>query len=216
MTKVLLVDDDHLFLECLGNILSNDFNDFRIVGKVVGIAGMIRKIDELGPDVVIMGTGADNDSGVTATETLRERFPNVKVIVLSASQDVNALSRLVQAGISAYLLRKCSIRELAEAIVAVASGAYVLTPSVAGKLMEALRQQSKNVQKQDYFSLSDREKEILQLAATGASNKDIAGRCYISETTVKSHFRNILGKMEVRNRAGAVALAASRGLLPVG
>ena len=209
----MLVDNDYLFLECIENVLSSNFGDFRIVGRAVGASEMMRKVPELNPQVVIIMTGADDGSDVMATETLYEQFPNLKVIVLSMSEDADTLSRLVQAGISAYLLRKCSVKELAESIVAVASGTYVLTPSMAGKLMETFRQQSKKVQTQEEFSLSEREKEILQCAAAGATNRQIAKRCRIKETTVKSHFRNILGKMEVRNRAGAVALASSKGLL---
>jgi len=210
---VILTDDDYIFLECIDNVLSNNYSDFTVVGRVVGASEMMRRVHDLIPEVVIIGIDADEDWGVTATETLCEQFPNVKVIVLSTSEDADILSRLVQAGVSAYLLRKCSIKELAESIQAVASGTYVLTPSMAGKLMETFRQQSKKVQTEEIFSLSDREREILQLAATGASNREIARRCRIKETTVKSHFRNILGKMEVRNRAGAVALASSKGLL---
>jgi DNA-binding NarL/FixJ family response regulator len=210
---VMLADDDYLFLECIENVISSDFDDFRIVGRVVGASEMMRKVHELDPDVVIIMTSADDDSDITATETLYEQFPNSKVVVLSTSEDADTLSRLVQAGVSAYLLRKCSIKELAESILAVASGTNVLTPSMVGKLMETFRKQSKKVHTEDSFSLSEREKEILQFAAAGASNRDIAKKCRIKETTVKSHFRNILGKMEVRNRAGAVALASSKGLL---
>lgn len=210
---VILVDDDYLFLECIENVLSNNFDDFRIVGRVVGASEMMRRVHDVMPDVVIIGIAADEDLGVMATEILCEQFPNVKVIILSTSEDAEILSRLVQAGVTAYLLRKCSIKELAESIREVASGTYVLTPSMAGKLMETFRQQSRKVQTEELFFLSEREKEILQFAATGASNREIAKKCRIKETTVKSHFRNILGKMEVRNRAGAVALASSKGLL---
>lgn len=212
--KVLVVDDDRLFLECLEYILSNDYNGFRIIGKTIDGSMAVKKVDEFKPNVVIMGLGTESDSGVAMTEAILEKFPNIKVIILSMSKDINVLSRVVRAGASAYLLKTCSIRELVESILAVASGACVLTPSMAGKLMEEFRQQNKNMQAQNFFSLSAREKEILQFAAVGASNKEIAEKCYISETTVKSHFRNILGKMEVRNRAGAVALATSKGLLP--
>jgi len=216
MITVLLamfVEDDYLFLECMESVLSNNFNDFRVLGRVVGTAEMKRRVHELNPEVVMVVTGANDDSEVMATEMLCQQYPNIKVIVLSSSEDANTLSRFVQAGVCAYLLRKHTVRELAESIMEVASGTYVLTPSMAGKLMETFRQQSKKSQVDDLFSLSEREKEILQFAAAGASNKEIAKRCRIKETTVKSHFRNILGKMEVRNRAGAVALASSKGLL---
>ena len=214
MTKVLLMDDDYLFLQCLESTLSADFNDFRIMGKVVGYAEVVRRVEELRPDVVIMGIYPGNDHTIEAIETLREKFPDIKVIVLSMSKDERTLSRVVNTGVSAYLLKTCSIQELAESILKVVAGTFVLTPSMAGKLMESFRRQNQNTQYQSTCSLSIREKEILQLAAAGASNKEIAERCCISVTTVKSHFRNILGKMEVRNRAGAVALATSIGIIP--
>jgi len=79
--------------------------------------------------------------------------------------------------------------------------------------MEEFRRQVKGGNKQEMYSLSLREREILALAAKGATNKEIAQKCYISETTVKAHFRNILGKMDVKNRASAVALATTKGIL---
>jgi len=214
MTRVLLVDDDHLFLELLEHTLSREFDDFRIVGKLNFRADIIDSIDELNPDVMIIGIRPNNDHGIELIETAHEQYPEVKVIALNASEDGTNLPRLINAGIAAYLLRTCSIFELADSILSVVSGVQVLTPSMIGKLMEAFRRQSHNAQNQSLFSLSDREKEILKHVATGASNKEIAKSCYISETTVKTHLRNILSKMEVKNRAGAVSLATTMGILP--
>lgn len=214
MTRVLLMDDDQLFLECLEQTLGKDDSDFRIVGKISSNTDVVRRVGEIRPDIVVAGIHPQKDQGIETIETLREEYPDIKLIILSNSEDGNTFTRLIQAGISAFLLRNCSLKELSESIIAVASGTYVLTPSMGGKLMSAFRRQNHYVQNQVVFALSEREKEILQYAATGASNKDIAERCFISETTVKSHFRNILGKMDVRNRAGAVALATSTGILP--
>ncbi|OGN87925.1 MAG: hypothetical protein A2158_05555 [Chloroflexi bacterium RBG_13_46_14] len=214
MTRVLLVDDDYLFLECLEHTLSKDYDDFRVVGKLDFNVDILNCVNTLKPDVMIIGIRPNNDRGIEYIEIIHEKYPEVKVIALDASEDGNNLPRLINAGISAYLLRSCSIFELADSILSVVSGVQVLTPSMIGKLMEAFRRQSHNAQNQGIFSLSDREKEILKWVATGASNKEIAQRCYISETTVKSHLRNILSKMEVKNRAGAVSLAATMGILP--
>jgi DNA-binding NarL/FixJ family response regulator len=214
MIRILLIDDDHLFLECLEHTLSKDYDEFRIVGKFEFSTDIVDYVNELKPDVMIIGIRSNNDSSIQYIETLHEESPDIKVIALSVSEDGNNLLRLVNAGISAYLLRSCSIFELADSILSVVSGAQVLTPSMIGKLMEAFRRQSQNTQNQNIFSLSDREKEILKYVATGASNKEIAKSCYISETTVKSHLRNILSKLEVKNRAGAVSLATTMGILP--
>lgn len=214
MIKVLLVDDDYLFLECLERILGKDYDDFRIVGKLDLSIGIINGVDELKPDVMIIGIRPNNARGIEFLETIHEENPEVKIIALSTAEDADNLPRLVNAGISAYLLRSCSILELVKSILAVVSGVNVLTPSMIGKLMEAFRRQSHNGQNQGIFALSDREKEILRYVAVGASNKEIAQRCHISETTVKSHLRNILSKMGVHNRAGAVSLATTMGILP--
>jgi len=214
MIKILLIDDDHLFLELLEHTLSKDYDDFRIVGKLDLCADLVNGVDELKPDVMIIGIRPNNDRGIEYIETIHEEYPGVKIIALSVSEDGNNLPRIINAGISAYLLRSCSIFELADSILSVVSGVQVLTPSMIGKLMEAFRRQSQNAQNQSIFSLSDREKEILMYVATGASNKEIAKSCYISETTVKTHLRNILSKMEVKNRAGAVSLATTMGILP--
>ena len=214
MTRVLLIDDDHLFLECLEHTLSKDYNDFRIVGKLDLSTDIVNAVDELKPDVIIIGIRPNNDHSIELIETIHEQYPEIKTIALNVSEDGTNLPRLINAGISAYLLRSCSILELADSILSVVSGIQVLTPSMIGKLMEAFRRQSHNAQNQSLFSLSDREKEILKHVATGASNKEIAKSCYISETTVKTHLRNILSKMEVKNRAGAVSLATTMGILP--
>ncbi|HEY96349.1 MAG TPA: response regulator transcription factor [Dehalococcoidia bacterium] len=214
MTKVLLIDDDYLFLECLEHTLSKDYDNFKIVGKLDFNADLINGVNKLKPDVVIIGIRPNSDRGIEHIEAIHEEYPEVKVIALSASEDGTNLPRLINAGISAYLLRSCSLFELADSILSVVSGIQVLTPSMIGKLMEAFRRQSHNAQNQNLFSLSDREKEILKFVATGASNKEIAQSCYISETTVKTHLRNILSKMEVKNRAGAVSLATTMGILP--
>ena len=211
---MLLVDDDYLFLECLERILSKDYDGFRIIGKLDLSADIVNNVEELRPDVMIIAIRPDNHHAIEYIDTIHEENPEVKIIALGVSEDANNLLRLVNAGISAYLLRSCSILEVVESILSVVSGVQVLTPAMTGMLMEAFRRQSHDMQNQGIFSLSDREKEILRYVATGASNKEIAQICHISETTVKSHLRNILSKMGVHNRAGAVSLAAALGILP--
>ena len=214
MARILLIDDEYLFLELLEYALRKDYDGFEIVGKYELSTDIVDSVDEMKPDVIIIGIRSNNDHSIEIIETIHEEYPEVKMIALSVSEDGKNLPRLINAGISAYLLRSCSILELADSILSVVSGIQVLTPSMIGKLMEAFRRQSSNAQNQSLFSLSDREKEILKYVATGASNKEIAKSCYISETTVKTHLRNILSKMEVKNRAGAVSLATTMGILP--
>src|SRR4030043_1476056 len=100
MIKVLLVYNERLFLECFAHILSNDFNDFRIVGKVVGSANVVAKVGELQPDVVVMGIHTDKGHGIKGIRALREDFPNVNILVLSGSDEQDDLLQTIRSGAS--------------------------------------------------------------------------------------------------------------------
>jgi DNA-binding NarL/FixJ family response regulator len=152
----------------------------------------------------------DSD-GLEAARIIRDSCPGAKLLILSASDAEEHLFRALKCGVSAYLLKTVKLSELAESIKLVANGESVLSPPLIKKLI--CKFCADPVKNRQLSSLTQREMEILQMAAGGASNKEIAERCYISVTTVKAHFRNILGKLEVKNRTGAVALIGASGLL---
>jgi DNA-binding NarL/FixJ family response regulator len=212
MIKLMVVDDHPVFRKGLISVLST-YPDFRVVGEASNGIEAVSRVGELMPDVVLMDIFMRNGDGIEATMLIREKFPEVRVLVISMSENEDDLSQAIKAGANGYLLKSIGLSELVDSVRLIGTGDAVLSPSMATKLMEELRRASKDNNKQELYNLSPREREILQFASHGNTNKEIADKCYISETTVKAHFRNILGKLEVRNRAGAVAIAIAKGLL---
>lgn len=214
MIKILVVDDHPVFRHGLSSIL-NKTPEFQVIGDACNGTESLAKVAELKPDVVVMDIFMRGGDGIETTTQLRQSNPNIGVLILSMSDSEDDLFRAIKAGAKGYLLKNVGLNEIIDSIKQVARGDAVLSPAMAVKLMQEFRETNRENARKDFFNLSPRECEILQLAAQGASNKEIADKCFISETTVKAHFRNILEKLHVRNRAGAVALAASRGLLKV-
>ena len=217
MVKLLLVDDFPVYRQGLAELLSKRYGDFasthaQIVGEIGSDTDIFKEISELHPDVVLLDFQIQHRDALEITERIHKNHPEVKVIILSFPGPEEDFFRAIRAGASAYLLKNSTFRNLVESIHTVASGNTAVSAPMLTKLIEEFRKNVKNHEKEP-CSLSQREMEILNLAARGQSNKKIAEACYISETTVKAHFRNILSKMEVRNRAGAVAIATARGFI---
>jgi two-component system NarL family response regulator len=132
-------------------------------------------------------------------------------MVLTFSDSEEVFLSAIKAGAKGYLLKGVGILEIIEAIKMVASGQATVSPSLANRLLDQIRGSKRG--KKEFHELSSREKEILKMTAQGSSNKEIAADLYISDTTVKAHMRNILEKLHVKNRAEAVGVAISRGIL---
>lgn len=212
MIRLMLVDDYPVFRQGLSMLLKNNFSDMEVVGESSGTSDTLEKVRWLKPDVVIMDINMSDGDGIETTKLLHEKHPEVKLVVLSVSEEEDKLFEALKAGASSYLLKTADLNELADSIRAAASGESILSPPFISKLIGEFRN-GKGENRQHLYVLTPREKEVLQLAALGSSNKEIAAQCYISLTTVKAHFRNILGKLESKNRTGAVALANAYGLL---
>ena len=217
MVKLMLVDDFPAYRQGLAELLSKKYNDVTgthayVVGEMNSDADIIRAIGELRPDVILLDFQIQHKDVLGITELVHQNYPDVKVIIVSFSGLEEDFFCAIRAGASAYILKNSSFRSLAESIHTVATGNTAVSAPMLTKLIEEFRRNSRSNDKEP-CSLSHREMEILNLAARGQSNKKIAAACFISETTVKAHFRSILSKMDVRNRAGAVAIATARGFI---
>jgi DNA-binding NarL/FixJ family response regulator len=137
----------------------------------------------------------------------------VKVLILTVSDKEDDLFTAIKAGAKGYLLKSVSLGELTDSIRLVANGEAIVSPSMAARLLEEFKQAGQDRADKGLGELSLREREVLQLIANGASNKEIAAKLFISETTVKAHLRSILDKLHVKNRAQAAALAMAKGLV---
>jgi DNA-binding NarL/FixJ family response regulator len=214
--RVLLVDDQLLFREGLSTLLSIH-EDIDVVGEAENGQVALTAVAQLKPDVVLMDVRMPVLDGVAATRQLTEKFPATRVIMLTTFDDDEYVFEGLRAGAAGYLLKDVPSKKLVEAIRAAAKGDSFLEPSVAAKVVAEFTRMSERplaVEASPLVEpLSKREEEILQLMATGASNREIANELYITEGTVKNHVTNILGKLGVRDRTQAALKAKDLGLL---
>jgi two-component system NarL family response regulator len=210
--RIMVVDDHPVFRKGLISVLS-DMPEFQVVGQATNGTEAITLATELHPDVIVMDVRMPDCNGVEATAALQQVTPSTKVLMLTVSDDNDDLFAAMEAGARGYILKSAELDGLITAIKVVAGGDVIITPVMAARLMNELRQGGRHRADEEFNELSPREKKVMQLVAEGSSNKEIAAALSISETTVKAHLRSILEKLHVKNRAQAAAKAMSRGLL---
>jgi len=213
MTRVLLVDDQALFREGLRTLLSTR-SDIEVVGEAANGAQAVALVGQTHPTVVLMDLQMPVMDGVQATAKLRERYPEVRVLVLTTFDDEGNVFGALRAGAAGYLLKDVSLDTLVSAIHAAARGECFLQSTVTGTVVDAVTRMmtAGPTATALVLPLSPREREILGLVSTGASNKEIADRLCLAEGTVKNHVTNILMKLDVRDRTQAALRARSLGL----
>lgn len=205
MIRVLIVDDHPIVRDGLRGTFAEEA-DIEVAGEASNGREGVEKATRLGVDVVLMDLRMPELDGVQATAALREKSPAVRVLVLTTFDSEADVLPAIEAGATGYLLKDALAEELLRAVRAAHRGESVLAPSVAGQLMGQLRKPAGR-------GLSDRELEVLQLVADGASNRAAAARLFISEASIKTHLQHIYDKLGVHDRAAAVAEAYRRGLL---
>ena len=212
--RVLIVDDHALFRRGLQMVLDGE-PDIEVVGEAADGQQALERAQELMPDVVLMDVRMPRRSGIEATREIRDALPHVRIIMLTVSDEEADLYEAIKAGASGYLLKEISTDEVPEAIRSVISGQSRISPSMASKLLTEFAAWSKRTGPPGVNApmLTERELEVLRLVAQGLSNRDIAGRLFISENTVKNHVRNILDKLRLHSRMEAVVYAVRENLL---
>lgn len=209
MIKVLLVDDQGLIRQGLRALLELE-PDLEIVGEAENGEQAINLVAKFQPDVVLLDIRMPIMDGVAATREIQKRFAKTKILVLTTFDDDEYVSAALQNGAMGYLLKDTPSEELAVAIRAVYKGYTQLGPGIVKKLLTQFSHvaltQSPPVPS-SLAELTPREKEVLQLIATGASNREIAQQLYISEGTVKNHVTNILNRLNLRDRTQAAIWA---------
>ncbi|ODH00938.1 DNA-binding response regulator [Nostoc sp. KVJ20] len=209
MIKVLLVDDQSLIRQGLRALLELE-PDLEIVGEAENGEQAINLVAEFQPDVILLDIRMPIMDGVAATREIQKRFVKTKILVLTTFDDDEYVSAALQNGAMGYLLKDTPSEELAVAIRAVHKGYTQLGPGIVKKLLTQFSNgtltQSPPVPS-SLTELTPREKEVLRLIATGASNREIAQELYISEGTVKNHVTNILNRLNLRDRTQAAIWA---------
>jgi NarL family two-component system response regulator LiaR len=209
--SVLIVDDHAVVRHGIRALLEAE-GDFEVVGDVGSGAEAVLLVADLAPDVVLMDLVMPEMDGVKATRLVKQRSPRSQVIVLTSYHEDEQIFPAVRAGALSYLLKGVGLDELTEAVRKAARGEAVLHPRVAARLVQELHGAPRESAAL-YEALSAREREVLQLIASGLHNAEIAERLVISERTVKSHVNNILAKLHVADRTQAAIYAWRSGVM---
>lgn len=211
MSITILLAEDHKIVREGTRQLLEQSADMQVIGEAADGLEAVHLAAEIKPDVIVMDVRLPRLNGIEATRTITERFPQIKVLILSAYDDDSYVFPLLEAGASGYLLKTSSGAELAEAIRLVYNGETALSPRISAKIVNHLggRQAYKASGMAD--GLTEREMDVLRAAAHGHANKAIAIQLGISAQTVQVHLRNIFGKLGVSSRSEAIARAIQHG-----
>jgi DNA-binding NarL/FixJ family response regulator len=209
--RVLLADDHALVREGTRRLLETE-NDVEVVAEAASGEEAIVAAKRLHPDIAIMDIAMPGMGGIEATRAIKASCPETAVLVLSAYDDEPYLMALLEAGAAGFLLKNVHGQELINALRAVSRGESVLQPNLAEKIMQRMSTRTEIVQRSADL-LSEREFDVLRLAARGLANKEIARRLGLSIRTVHSHLANIFMKMQVGSRTEAVLLALRQGMI---
>ena len=215
--RVLLVDDDALMRAGLRAVLSSDEN-VEVVGEAADGRDAVERSRRFVPDVVLMDVRMPRLDGISATREILAASPSTKVLVLTTFEEDEYIFGALSAGASGFLLKRSRPEELIAAIHTVAAGEALLSPSVTRRVIDrtARRVGFAEPSAERLEDLTPRERDVLELVARGLTNREIAEALVIEESTVKTHVKRILMKLELRDRIHAVILAYESGLLRPG
>ena len=200
--RVLLIDDHALVRTGLRTMIDSQ-PGFHVVAEAANGEDGIKQFEEYHPDLTLMDLRMPGMGGVECTRAICERFPGAAVVILTTYDGDEHIYQALRAGARAYLLKETSADQFFSVLHSVHAREYRHAPAIAARL----------AQRMPGAELSSREVEVLRLVARGDSNKEIASALGISESTVKNHLNNILGKLNVRDRTEAVTTGLKRGYL---
>ncbi len=213
-TRVLLVDDHALFREGLGLIIANQ-PDMVVVGEANNGLEAVSKAAELKPDLILMDIQMPFMDGIEATRQIKKVLPDTTIVMLTVRDDEEKLFEAIKNGAQGYLVKAIQSPVLIDMLHHALAGEMAIPPRLAGQMLEEFRRLSQLEQRgeDECAELSLRELEVLNQVAMGKTDKEIALALSLSVNTVKTHLRNILGKLHVSGRKEAARLAKDKGLV---
>lgn len=210
--RVMLVDDHPMWLEALSGDLEDD--GFEIVATARTGEETLRRARATKPEVVVMDLQIPDPDGATCTEVLVKEFPDLLVLVISASGERDDVLRAVKAGAKGYLLKSATTEELVAGVRRTATGDAVFTPGLAGLVLGEFRRMVSNAESHNDQGpvLTNREVEVLRQVAKGLAYREIAEELYVSHRTVQNHVQNVLRKLQLHNRVELALYAIEQGI----
>jgi len=214
--RVLLADDHHLFRDGLARILDSQI-EFEVIGEATNGLEAISEAQRLNPDLILMDVGMPICDGLEATQRIKKLLPGVTIVMLTVSDENDKLFDAIRSGAQGYLLKSIRRQDMLTLLQGAVRGEAAITPALAGRMLEEFRKIDKlTLHNPEDFNqvLTEREKEVLSLVASGASNKETAEKLNISVNTVKTHMHKILDKLHLSSRHQAVSYAKREGWIP--
>ena len=211
--RIVIADDHAVVREGTRTLLERE-EDMEVVGEASDGEEAVKVIEKTKPDVAILDISMPKLSGIEVTKRIKSRLPSTAILILTAYDNDEYVFALLEAGAAGYLLKDVSGTEIVEAVRSVYSGESVLHPSIARKVIQrAIVSSAKSHEESAEIELSERELEVLKLAAKGSSNKEIAENLCISIRTVQGHINSIFHKLSVGSRTEAIFQSVKRGWL---
>jgi len=210
--RLLLVDDHELFRKGLAGLLDTQ-PDLDVVGEADDGLEALSLARDLRPDLIVMDVHMPICNGLEATRLIREVLPETPIVMLTISKEDETLFEALKAGANGYLLKDSSSDSFLRGVRMALEGQVALPYQLTSSVFQQLERQEPTASNGAEVDLTPRERDVLDLIAAGATNKEIAERLSISLYTVKSHVRNILGKLQVSSRREAAKAATRKGLL---
>jgi DNA-binding NarL/FixJ family response regulator len=215
--RVLIVDDDDLMRAGLRAVLSTD-QGLEVVGEAADGREAIERCRQLQPDVVLMDVRMPRLDGIAATHEIAATVPRARLLMLTTFEDDDYVFGALSAGASGFLLKRTRPEQLIAALHTIAAGDALLSPAVTRKVIDRMARQPQPdaAAGRRLRELTPRERDVLELVTRGMSNEEIAAELVVEESTVKTHVKRILSKLDLRDRVQAVILAYEAGLVRPG
>jgi DNA-binding NarL/FixJ family response regulator len=204
--RIILAEDHETIRDGL-KLLVNSRSDMEVVGEADNGRTALQLAEEFSPDVVVMDISMPELNGLQATKKLKDKSPQVKVLILTRHSEPGYLQELLQAGASGYVLKQSKSEELIRAILAVAAGQTYLDPAITERAVTQLRESGQVARGVPNANLTAREADVLRLIALGYVNKEVAARLNLSIKTVEAHKSNAMNKMGMKSRVDIVRYA---------
>jgi two-component system, NarL family, response regulator LiaR len=215
MIRILIADDQAIARQGLQVILSSE-EDIEVVGQAKDGQEAVELVETLTPDLVVMDLKMPRLNGVQATKAIKEKFPDVAILVLTTYDMDDWVANAIRNGANGYLLKDTPPQELLTAIRGTVQGKNYLDPNVAGKMFQQMQQNQAPASKsklEPLEPLTERELDVLKLLAKGLSNGEIADSLKLSEGTVRNYLSTLFSKLGVSDRTKAAVLALQHGLI---
>lgn len=214
MINVFLVDDHQMFRQGLFSMLNNT-EGFQVVGEASDGQNAIKNIEKLRPDIVLLDLALPVLDGIEVTKRLKKSIPKTRVLILSMHADRFFAIEALKAGANGYMLKEESYGQMLDAIRSVLKGKTFITPQLEESVMKDFIQIARHSTESPGDTLTEREREILQLITEGRTSQQIAELLFISASTVDTHRKNIMAKLDIHSVAGLVKYAIKHKIVTI-